>query len=88
LLALAYEALKGAPSLPVAYNAANEIAVRSFVEEKIGFLEIHRIVEYVLEKTQAGGKEPETIEEVLEQDGKARILAEEIISRTIDGRSK
>jgi len=40
-----------------------------------------------LEKTQADGKEPATIEEVLEEDRKARQLAEEVILRKFDSGS-
>ena len=78
MLALAYDALRGGPSLPAVYNAANEIAVEAFFREKIGFLEIPRIVEYVLSESRS--QESETIETVLEQDKKARELAEKFIN--------
>ena len=80
MLALAYKALKGAPTMPIAYNAANEAAVHSFLSGRIGFLEISRIVGYVLGKSFENGKEMDTIEAVLDEDRKARNLAEEIIS--------
>ena len=80
MLALAYEALKGGPLLPVAYNAANEIAVGAFLREKIGFLEIPRVVEYVLNQGKSGRDGDDTIETVLENDQKARELALEYIS--------
>ena len=80
MLALAYEALKGGPLLPVAYNAANEIAVGAFLGKKIGFLEIPRVVEYVLRKGIPGRGEDDTIETVLEKDSEARDLALEYIN--------
>ena len=44
-LRLAYDALKEGRTMPAAMNAANEVAVASFLEERIGFLDIPRIVE-------------------------------------------
>ena len=84
MLALAYEALRGAPLLPVAYNAANEMAVEAFFKKKIGFLEIPRITGYVLKESIAGGEKPPTMETVLSRDREARELAVEFIH----GRSK
>ena len=81
MLALAYEALNGGPLLPVLYNAANEIAVEAFFRGKIGFLEIPRIVRYVLTKGKESLMEAQSIEAVLENDRKARELAEEAIGR-------
>ena len=81
MLGLAYEALKGAPRLPVIYNAANEIAVQAFFEGRIGFLEISRVVGYVLSRSLTDGKEELfSIETVLSLDRKARELAEEFIN--------
>jgi len=51
MLALAYEALKGGPFHTIAYNAANEVAVDAFLRGEVGFLEIPRIVGYVLGKS-------------------------------------
>jgi len=85
MLALAYEALKGAPLLPIAYNAANEVAVHCFLEGKIGFLEIPRLVGYVMEKSPVNGEELSTIETILEQDRKARDMAKYFINEKING---
>ena len=78
MLALAYKALIGGPALTTAYNAANEAAVEAFFEGRAGFLEIPRIVGYVLDKDFP--KEPETINEVLTLDKYARKLAKERIT--------
>ena len=53
-LALAYRALKVGGTMPVALNAANEIAVQSFLEEKIRLSDIPKFVEAVMNehKTQ------------------------------------
>jgi len=44
-LALAYEALKKGGNTPCILNAANEIAVEAFLQEKIGFLQISELIE-------------------------------------------
>lgn len=47
-LTLAYEAGKKGGTFPCVLNAANEIAVQAFIEQRIGFLDIVRIVEETL----------------------------------------
>lgn len=47
-LALAYEALDKGGNTPAIVNAANEIAVDAFLNEKIGFLQIPEIIEKVM----------------------------------------
>jgi 1-deoxy-D-xylulose-5-phosphate reductoisomerase len=79
MLTLAYEALRGTPLLPVAYNAANETAVEAFIKKQITFLEIPRIAAYVLKQDFPRGEFPPTMETVLLLDGKARELAGEYI---------
>ena len=79
MLRLAYEALNGNAFLPAAYNAANETAVQAFFENRIGFLDISRIVGYVLRKIASSGTTIPDIETVLKWDRKARELAEEFI---------
>jgi 1-deoxy-D-xylulose-5-phosphate reductoisomerase len=44
-LALAYEALKKGGNMPCILNAANEIAVDAFLQEKISFLQISELIE-------------------------------------------
>jgi 1-deoxy-D-xylulose-5-phosphate reductoisomerase len=79
MLALAYEALRGTPILPIVYNAANEAAVQVFLEGKIKFLEIPGIVGYVINQGIFGEKTTETVENILDWDRKARALAGEYI---------
>ena len=50
-LSLAYEALKRGGNMPCILNAANEIAVRAFLDEKIGFTQMPDIVEYTMENS-------------------------------------
>ncbi len=48
-LRLAYEALEGEESLPVALNAANEVAVEAFYKRRIGYLMIPEIIKICME---------------------------------------
>jgi len=50
-LSLAFEALNKGGNMPCILNAANEIAVKSFLDEKIGFTQMPEIVEYTMENT-------------------------------------
>jgi 1-deoxy-D-xylulose-5-phosphate reductoisomerase len=77
LLALAYEAAGHAKGYPIAYNAANEVAVDRFLSRELSFLEIARLVEQVLQLDW--GYPVESIEAVLQVDREARIKAEEIL---------
>jgi 1-deoxy-D-xylulose-5-phosphate reductoisomerase len=73
LLPLAYEAARAGGLYPAAYNAANEEGAAAFLEGRAGFLDIPRIVEYVL--GTGWGSEVENLESVMEADKKARELA-------------
>ena len=76
LLSLAYGAAEQAGGYPIAYNAANEVAVDRFLSRDISFLEIAQLVEQVL---QVDWKVPvEEIEAILQVDREARIKAVEI----------
>ena len=48
-LRLAYEALRAEGSLPVVLNAANEVAVDAFLEGKLGFTAIPRVIEKTMD---------------------------------------
>ena len=73
-LRLAYEAAEAGGAKTVALNAADEVAVAAFLEGKIGFNDIPRIIEDVLAVTNA--RHPESIKEVLNADAEARSLAQ------------
>src|SRR5690554_3417335 len=77
-LKLAYEAGKIGGSMPVAMNAANEEAVRFFLQERIGFMDIPRIVEMVMgEHDKNGVAANPSLESIVFVDGWARSVAEE-----------
>lgn len=78
-LKLAMQASKSGQSATTALNAANEIAVASFLDSKIKFTDISRVVESVLSSNLC--KEPESIDEVLSVDEIARKSAAEYIGK-------
>ena len=70
-LRLAREALDAGGAAPAAFNAANEVAVDAFIERKIGFLQIPKIIESTLK--QIPSTHPENLQEVLDADQVAQI---------------
>ena len=72
-LGLAYEALKAGGTMPSAMNAANEAAVSLFLEEKIGFNDIPRIIEKVMYKHIVNTKPG--LDDIIEVDRWARTTA-------------
>ena len=72
-LALAREAGMAGGTAPCVLNAANEVAVRAFLDGRIGFLDIAAVVEEALEQV---APEPVTsLEQVLDADRRARAAA-------------
>lgn len=51
-LALAFEALNRGGNMPCVLNAANEVAVKAFLDQKIGFTQMPDVVEYTLEHSE------------------------------------
>jgi 1-deoxy-D-xylulose-5-phosphate reductoisomerase len=78
-LRLAYEAAAAGGAKTVALNAADEVAVAAFLEGKVAFDGIPRIIEGVLTETPA--RRPESIQEVLAIDSAARQVAQEMVQR-------
>lgn len=78
-IALAYRALRAGGTMAAAMNAANEEAVRAFLEERISLTEIPRVIEEVMDghKTVPVGN----LEVVLEADSGARLAAAIVIER-------
>jgi len=77
-LRLARAALKTGGSAPTILNASNEEAVAGFLAEKVGFLDIPRIVEETLEKMP--GSDIRSVEDVLAVDAEARRVARGLMS--------
>ena len=76
-LRLAYEAAEIGGEHCIALNAADEIAVDSFLAGHISFSAIPRTIEAVLEQTPR--RHPSTIQEVLQADAQAREKAREVL---------
>ena len=69
-LRLAREALEAGGSAPAVLNAANEVAVATFLDGRIQFPDISRLVESALEENDRPG--PQSIEDVFEIDREVR----------------
>ena len=69
-LKFAYNAANAGGSMPTVFNAANEEAVALFLDDKIGFYDIYRLVSLAVE-TVPFIKEP-NLEEILDADKQAR----------------
>ncbi len=78
-LRLAYEAAEAGGAKPIALNAADEVAVAAFLDRRIGFADIPRVIAAVLDETEA--LKPESIKEVLALDAAARGRAHERVAR-------
>ena len=74
---MAIEVGKKGGSLPTVYNASNEVAVSMFLNNKIDFLSIERIIEKTI-NAHTNISEP-SLEEVLEVDKWAREYASQLI---------
>lgn len=77
-LALAYQALRAGGTVPALLNAANEVAVAAFLERRIAFLDIPRLIEAVMAKVPRG--EVHTLQDVLDADANARLAATEWVA--------
>ncbi|HWZ82420.1 MAG TPA: 1-deoxy-D-xylulose-5-phosphate reductoisomerase [Terriglobales bacterium] len=78
-LRLAYEAAEAGGAKTIALNAADEVSVAAFLDERIGFQDIPRIIEDVMAATPAGRLE--SIHTVLDLDAEARVMAQEIVKQ-------
>lgn len=76
-LRLAREALESGSCFPAIMNAANEIAVKGFLDGRINFLDIIEVVEKTMCTFQS--RDVGTIEEICEIDGKSRKIAEKFL---------
>ncbi|MCH8201901.1 MAG: 1-deoxy-D-xylulose-5-phosphate reductoisomerase [Proteobacteria bacterium] len=75
-LRLARDALRAGGAMPTILNAANEVAVQNFLERKIGFLDICRLVEDTLDSTEPN--EAGCLDDIEEIDAAARRKAKDL----------
>lgn len=78
-LALAEAAMQAGGGAPIVLNAANEIAVAAFLDERLAFGCIAGLVAAVLD--EAGASKIDGLEAILEADKAARMAAENILKR-------
>ena len=67
---LAFDALREGGDQPAVLNAANEVAVAAFLERRLPFMDIPRVVENAMQ--QFAGRVSNSIEELLELDAEVR----------------
>lgn len=79
-LALAYRALRAGGTAPALMNAANEVAVEAFLERRISFVDIPRLITHVLDELPA--VVVTVLEDVLSADVQARAAAQAWIARS------
>jgi 1-deoxy-D-xylulose-5-phosphate reductoisomerase len=78
-LAIARAAAQAGANAATILNAANEIAVQAFLDERIGFTQIADVVEQTLNNQMIS--EPESLEAVQESDNQARLYSSAYIKR-------
>lgn len=76
-LRLAYEAARLGGTAPAALNAANEEAVGAFLENKICFTDLPKVIEKVLDRQVI--KENPSLEDILQVDGQSRAQARSVL---------
>ena len=76
-LNLAFEALRQGGNMPCIINAANEIAVAAFLNNKLGFLTISHIIEKCMQ--QIGHEKHPALDDYLNTDKETRIFAQNLI---------
>lgn len=76
-LNLAFEALDRSGNAACALNAANEVAVQAFLEDRIGFLDIARINETTMNSVEF--IQSPILDDYIQTDSDARIFAEKQI---------
>ena len=77
-LKLAYQALASGGTMPAVLNAANEVAVQAFLDRRIGFLEIYRVIEKTMAAHSA--RRIGHLSEILEADRWSREHATSVVT--------
>jgi 1-deoxy-D-xylulose-5-phosphate reductoisomerase len=79
-LALAREAMEKSGNLPCTMNAANEVVVHAFLQNRVGFLEMSEIIETIMEKIPF--IEHPSLEDLVNTDNEARLLTTEYLKKS------
>lgn len=78
-LQLAIEAIEVGGTTPTILNAANEVAVQAFLQQRLNFTTIAKVIESTL--SHLSGRVASSIAVILEDDAQARELAIEAVTR-------
>jgi 1-deoxy-D-xylulose-5-phosphate reductoisomerase len=78
-LAIAFEALDRGGNMPCIINAANEIAVKGFLDNHIGFLTMSTLIETCMEKISFTAQP--VLDDYLNTDNETRIFAKNLIAQ-------
>ncbi len=78
-ISLAYRALRTGGTLPAAMNAANEQAVQAFIDGKISFGDISRVIERVMDEHRTS--DAKHLDVVVAADQSARAAAQSVIGQ-------
>ena len=79
-LGLAYQALSLGGTAPAVLNAANEVAVKAFLDTEIGFTRIEKVVGETLKQHRV--KSSPELDDILKADSWAKQTAKELCSKT------
>ncbi|MGP1461922.1 1-deoxy-D-xylulose-5-phosphate reductoisomerase [Tannerella sp.] len=78
-LAYAFEAIRKEGNMPCILNAANEVAVAAFLEDRAGFLQMSDVIAQTMEKATFVARP--TYDDYVETDAEARRIAAEFLNR-------
>lgn len=77
-LALAFDALNTGGNMPCVINAANEVVVAEFLNDRLGFLQMSDVIESCMSEISFVG-EP-TLDDYLETDRQTRLYAQDLVT--------
>jgi 1-deoxy-D-xylulose-5-phosphate reductoisomerase len=80
-LALAYQAIEKEGNMACIMNAANEVVVKAFLQNRISFLQMPEVIEQSMQKISFISRP--SIDDYIETDRQARHKAEEIIKKIV-----
>ena len=80
-LELAFTSIKKGGNMPCILNAANEVVVEAFLKDRIGFLQMSDVIERCM--LDINFIETPQLADYLETDKHSRILAAELVTKSI-----
>jgi len=80
-LDLAFKALRRGGNMPCIINAANEVVVNAFLEDRIGFLQMSDVIEQCMEELEFSAEA--SLNNYLETDRHTRIFAGELVTKQV-----